>query len=143
VWSPAGDTIAFSIETAQPAIALVQPDGAGRRVLARVVHVDRLFWSPNGRELAFTDDRGIEVVPVHGGGVRLASRYGQMEPQLAWSPNGRRIAVGGDAVELIDPSGSGPARTVVAARRGASFSSIGWSSTGTLLATVVPSPTES
>jgi hypothetical protein len=73
--------------------------------------------------------------------VGLASRDGQMEPQLAWSLDGRSIAVGGDAIELIDPTGSRRARTVVTAPRGAFFSSIGWSSAGTILAALVPAPT--
>jgi uncharacterized delta-60 repeat protein len=141
LWSPAGGLIAFSVEAARRAIAVVHPDGSGRRVLARVTYVDRLFWSPDGRELAFTDDRGIELVPVGGGRVRLVSRYGGMEPQLAWSPDGSRIAIGGNAIELIDPTGGRRARTLAIAPRGASFASIGWSSAGTILAAFAPSPT--
>ncbi|MGD8376924.1 MAG: Tol-Pal system beta propeller repeat protein TolB, partial [Acidobacteriota bacterium] len=54
-------------------------------------------WSPNGRELAFTSDRGgrpqIYVMDAEGANARRLTYEGSYHDSAAWSPNGDRIAL--------------------------------------------------
>jgi Tol biopolymer transport system component len=50
--------------------------------------------SPDGTQIALSQDGELRVAPVEGGSVRiLMTGIGRADPQVAWSPDGERIAV--------------------------------------------------
>jgi len=51
-------------------------------------------WSPDGRKLAFSNERGIAVARAHGSGRRRVTTRGS---RAAWSPDGRRLVFDADA----------------------------------------------
>jgi TolB protein len=54
VWSPRGDLIAFTKQTAGSfLIGVMRPDGAGERILTEGFHNEGPTWSPNGRVILF------------------------------------------------------------------------------------------
>jgi Tol biopolymer transport system component len=65
-WSPDGRRIAFSACSRQAGkchLAVVAPNGRGRRILTRAVEVSccaQLAWAPNGRAIAFASPFGPE-----------------------------------------------------------------------------------
>ena len=104
-WSPGGRRIAFawSNETSGSQIYVVNPDGSGRRVMARPT-VYRSFvsptWSPDGEQIAFfvedapdsaTQPSLLGIIRDFGGRTRYLLR-GREPVQPAWSPTGQAIA---------------------------------------------------
>jgi dipeptidyl aminopeptidase/acylaminoacyl peptidase len=75
-WSPDGQTIAFLARARDgdeyaTAVWIVRPDGSGVRQITKTDLSGDLFWSPQGRWLAFTEYRDkeaarIAVVPFGG-----------------------------------------------------------------------------
>jgi hypothetical protein len=50
--------------------------------------------SPDGTQIALSQDGELRVAPVESGSVRiLMTGIGRVDPQVAWSPDGERIAV--------------------------------------------------
>jgi Tol biopolymer transport system component len=99
-WSPDGRKIAF---TDRHGVAVISPDGSGRRRLTRRASVlwSGASWSPDGRELAFAGSEAIWVVRANGTGLRrlvsataagldVGSTGGLGLP--VWSPDGRTLA---------------------------------------------------
>jgi Tol biopolymer transport system component len=87
-WSPRGDLIAV----ASGGLAVVSPDGSGRRIVTKELEAP-FAWSPDGTRFAFIGDlpRKILVIGADGRGLKpLAAVGGGYE--LAWSPDGRRLA---------------------------------------------------
>jgi Tol biopolymer transport system component len=67
--------------------------------------VSDFAWSPDGMDLAYASQGGVQVVDVATGASREIMS-GAAHCSLAWSPDGSRIAVAHDGVlELIDPEG--------------------------------------
>jgi Tol biopolymer transport system component len=63
-------------------------------------------WSPDGRQVAFTEDGvGIQMVNFDGSGLRTVT-YGGFNP--VWSPDGKQIAF---IKSIPAPDGQGPDRT--------------------------------
>ena len=59
VWSPRGDLIAFTKQTAgEFQIGVMRLDGSGERILATSYHAEGPTWAPNGRVLMFFRDPG-------------------------------------------------------------------------------------
>ena len=67
--------------------------------------VSDFAWSPDGMDLAYAAQGGVQVVDVATGASREIMS-GAAHCSLAWSPDGSRIAVAHDGmIELIDPEG--------------------------------------
>ncbi len=93
VWSPRGDLIAFTKQSAgRFLIGVMRPDGQGERILTEGFHNEGPTWAPNGRVLMFFRDSQRT-----GGGPRLYSidltGYNEREVKTpsfasdpAWSP---------------------------------------------------------
>jgi serine/threonine-protein kinase len=79
----------------------ITPEGQG---YARMPH-----WSPDGQQLLFSSDRGIEVVPALGGSSRVVAPLppgGWLDG--AWSPDGKSIVyASGDSVLVRAADGTG------------------------------------
>jgi TolB protein len=114
-WSPDGRRLAFAVPDQ---VWIVGMDGKGERLLARGATSDtRVFWSPDGRSIAYRGIRGrasaVFVVSSAGSPPRLLSRR---DEEALWSPDGRRIALVrlGTPREaglfLAAPDGRGPRR---------------------------------
>ena len=59
VWSPKGDYIAFTRQSAsQFAIGVMKPDGSGERILAEGFHNEGPTWAPNGLFVMFFRNGG-------------------------------------------------------------------------------------
>jgi Tol biopolymer transport system component len=102
--SPDGRMVAYSVE--KPALSVVQTNGRGRRVLARVRASD-IAWAPDGRALAYRVGKSLHntllVHPLRGK-PHVLGRNGE---GLKWSPDGRWITYGTEAgVIVVRPDGS-------------------------------------
>jgi len=92
VWSADGRSIAF----VGPAggVYVLPSSGGARRQIARTreryTSDIRLDWSPRSDVVAFSDLRGISIVPATGGRVRRLTARGA-ESGLDWSPGGSAI----------------------------------------------------
>lgn len=86
-WSPDGRRLVVA-ETADGLVVVVDLSGNVRSVLADAGQFPA--YSPNGREIAFVDDAGLELVPAIGGRARILDpRADNVQP--SWSPDGRRL----------------------------------------------------
>src|SRR5438874_5378047 len=111
--SPDGDRIAFAVKTANEerdgyrgAIWLAPFDGSRQalQITAGTAHDSMPRWSPDGRRLAFTSDRGetpkgrkrpprnVFVLDLDGGEARQLTRFADDCSDLTWSPDGRTLA---------------------------------------------------
>ena len=90
-WSPDGSLIAFS---AHVGLAVIRPDGTGRRVLPDAEGGEYPSWSPDGSRIAFnsnlTGDHVLAIAQADGSGVVDLSSVGEGW-QVDWSPDGRTI----------------------------------------------------
>ena len=91
-WSPDGGRIAFRSSTR---LALVNADGTGRSTLVDPWSEsgdlpDGPAWSPNGQEIAYTDD-GVIVVDAGSGHVTKPELGGPYSEPV-WNSDGREIA---------------------------------------------------
>jgi TolB protein len=92
VWSPRGDTIAFTKRGQGGfAIGVIKPDGSGERILTEGYHNEGPTWAPNGRVLMFFRDPGgssgpaLFTIDVTGRNEqRISSPSFASDP--AWSP---------------------------------------------------------
>jgi TolB protein len=96
VWSPDGQTLAFS---GHNRIVFINADGSGRRNVTREWGLRALpIWSPDGEMIAFMrtwgNDGDIYVMRADGSGVRRLTRNEGAGWAWfpIWSPNGRKIA---------------------------------------------------
>ncbi len=98
----------------------------------------RPAWSPDGRELAFSSDRGnanrgVFVIAADGSGLRRLTPTDSVASDPAWSPDGRRLAYSnGEAVVLTDQTGS--AQEPILETVGQNVRDPAWSPDGKLIA---------
>lgn len=92
-------------------IWIERPDGSGRRQVTRLnAGAASPSWSPNGRRIAFVDDkRGqyeVYVVDRDGANLRRLTSTTSDDVQPAWSPDAKLIAFSRDgAVATVDLGG--------------------------------------
>ena len=88
-WSPRGE-IAFTGKYGS-GVGLTSTSGRhARRLLPS--NPSALVWSPDGRRLAFVDERGLHVASASGRGVRNLGPKSARLDSPAWSPDSRWIA---------------------------------------------------
>jgi TolB protein len=135
VWSPDGRRIAFVSRRDGKALYVMNADGSGLRIVARVEALTTPAWSPDGREIVYGRN-GVYVMNADGSGQRQLARRGSAP---AWSPDGRRIAfVITGKLYVVNADGSGH-RTLTRLGRGGSGASLAWSPDGRKLLLVVKS----
>jgi Tol biopolymer transport system component len=91
-----GNLVAFQPTGPSEDLAVMSPDGTGRRKLTDDVFRDRMFRaSPDGQRIAFASDRGgaldLWLIGVDG---TMLKQLTQMAPIASpvWSPDGKRMA---------------------------------------------------
>jgi TolB protein len=99
-------------------IFVIRPDGAGKKRLTQE-GTQNYFpaWSPDGKKLAFSSDRGggsvqIWVIEADGGSPRQLTTQGSNSVPV-WSPDGKRLAfastrTGNTEIWVMDADGSNP-----------------------------------
>jgi TolB protein len=134
-WSPDGRRIAFVSRRDGKALYVMNADGSGLRIVARVDRLTTPAWSPDGREIVYGRN-GVYVMNADGSGQRQLARRGSAP---AWSPDGRRIAfVITGKLYVVNADGSGH-RTLPRLGRGGGGASLAWSPDGRKLLLVVTS----
>jgi Tol biopolymer transport system component len=97
-WSPDGQHIAFSRQTAPPLgvrIIVMNADGSAKHAVTPTIATEAALvrpikaWSPDGRRIAFWDDDAIYVVNADGSGLRRLAQNAFEGP--SWSPDGRKL----------------------------------------------------
>ena len=104
-WSPDSQSIAFASFREAPGIYIMDADGGNQRRLANQPQSGRTpSWSPDGKQIAFSDiilgghqdplfggTRDIYTVNVDGSQLRRRTRHPSMDIFPDWSPDGRSI----------------------------------------------------
>jgi Tol biopolymer transport system component len=113
VWTPDGLTVAYMHRSVddQIDIRLIDPATGDVRVLFSDWHGSMISWSPDGRRIAYGDERGVWIADGNGSNARIIaeSRMGlwPMGPDhksyvtdVKWSPDGAQVA-------FVEMSGEG------------------------------------
>jgi len=108
-FSPDGKKLAFcsTADEGNPEIYVATSDGKDMKRLTFNNAIDTApSWSPTGREIAFTSDRGgspqIYIMDAEGSNVRRVSFGGSYHDAPSWSPTGDRIAYVSRVDSIVD-----------------------------------------
>jgi Tol biopolymer transport system component len=136
-WSPDAARIActFGVNSTKT-IFTMNADGSG--LLGVVPHGHTMDWSPDSRQLAYTN---APYVATHGLGIARADGLGYREVALTggsvfgvrWSPDGKRIAAFGAKVWIVNADGSNPVTFCPPALGCLDAKSVDWSPDGSKL----------
>jgi len=127
VWSPDGRRIAFVSRRDGKALYVMNADGSGLRIVARVERLATPAWSPDGLRIAFERNGQVYVMNADGNAQRRLTRRGHAP---AWSPDGRRIAfVITGKLYVVNADGSGH-RTLTRRIGDGAANSLAWSPDG-------------
>ena len=89
-------------------LALINPDGSGRRPLTRKNGLAP-NWSPRGTKIAFIRNGTLYVIGANGKGLRRVGgrRFSIEATDVTWSPDGRYLAHHGfeNGITVVDPTG--------------------------------------
>ncbi|MEO7648152.1 MAG: protein kinase, partial [Gemmatimonadaceae bacterium] len=89
-WSPDGKSLALvSDRSGRGELYIIPRDGGAPRQLTRNGGSMRPFWSPDGRWIAYTRERGISIIPAAGG--EPISVFPRGRELGGWSPDGREL----------------------------------------------------
>jgi len=114
-WSPDGTQLLVSMFSVDGApdwnwkgnrnIFVVNADGTNLRRLTNNEHDSVGSWSPNGRQITFSNSSngGIYVINIDGSNQRQLTDFG-IDP--SWSPDGSRIAFGASNIFIMNVDGS-------------------------------------
>ena len=98
--SPDGQWVVFMLNANQQDVAIARLDGSEYRRLTDDKFHDRLpGWSPDGREIAFSSDRGgggrmqIWAIRADGSGLRQLVSSPRSLNLLVYAPDGRRMVI--------------------------------------------------
>lgn len=97
--------------------------------------VTQLAHSPDGRLLAVLTTTGFQVRDAEDG--RLLNFVLHSVPMVRavdWSPDGKRLAMAAGGVEIWDPLGNGPERTIPSLPRDGKLDTVAWSPDGRQIA---------
>jgi Tol biopolymer transport system component len=111
-------------------IAVVRPDGRGRRMLTRDSRDRSPAWSPDGKWLAFERAGRIYVIEADGTGLRRLTTGGQP----TWSPDGRQIAFDDGQSLFVMRVKGGRVRRLYRAADNAYIDGLTWSPDGRRIA---------
>jgi Tol biopolymer transport system component len=89
-------------------LALINPDGSGRRALTRRNGLAP-NWSPHGARIAFVRKGRLYVIEANGRGLRRVGgrRFSYEATDVTWSPDGRYLAYHDfeDGISVVDARG--------------------------------------
>ena len=117
VWSPSGRRIAFNMRPSggDPRYELwvINSDGSDRRQILSDSGRAFVFWSPDGKKLAFTSSGNgppnVFVVNLDGTNPTMLTNDTRVNSAEGWSKDGKSILFrNGAGLHLIDADGSNP-----------------------------------
>jgi len=134
-WSPSGDALLFANGD------IVNPDGSVTHLLEPGHSIEGSF-SPDGREVAYTDQGNLYVTDASGRGsprrLLVSSVYGSPSGGY-WSPDGHKIAFVSDdgfgwSIDTVRPNGNGRRVVYESGRASLGTGPLSWSPDGSRIA---------
>ena len=93
-WSPDSSRIAYLVDRGD--LWVMNPDGSGKRMLAKGPDIRSIGWSPDSRWIACSKDVGywitdIFIISVKSGKMHNITQSASQDYMPVWSPDGTRI----------------------------------------------------
>jgi Tol biopolymer transport system component len=113
-------------------IYLESRDGTGLKRIVRGPDVYSPVWSPDGKQIAYSSEKGIRIIRADGSPIRTVSTHGfNFNP--TWSPDGKTLAftIGRSLYKI--PATGGPITRLTTAPRGCTDTEARWSPNAPLI----------